>query len=416
MKYIYLSIYFAAFSISLHAQVKKKVLFIGNSYVYVNNLPQVLTDLALSLGDTVQYDSSAPGGHTFQNHCSNITTLAKIKSQNWDVVVLQAQSQEPSSPPSQVMSGTYPYAGRLADSIRKYNPCAEILFYMTWGRQNGDASNCSFYTPLCTYDGMQTRLRQSYMLFKDSFMTAVAPVGVTWKKIRTTNPSINLYDPDESHPSLPGTYLAASVFYSSIFLKSCNSSTYTAGINATDATAIRVTSSTTVLDSIPLWNLKSTVVVPQFTYTSVGNNTYAFQNTSKNANHYSWSFGSTQKSPTHSFNGNPPYTVKLVARNNCKKDSLQMMLGTATSVSVLESKETMTIYPNPFVDVVSITSEDEIRQITVTNQLGETIFIKNFETSTVFKYDLRLASIKAGIYYVTIQSKNNSFYKKILKD
>jgi hypothetical protein len=416
MKHLYLSVCLAVCQFILSAQVKKKVLFIGNSYTFVNNLPQVLKDMALSLGDTVQYDSSTQGGYSFQNHCNDANTQAKIKSQKWDVVVLQAQSQEPSFPPAQVLSATYPFADRLVDSVRKNNPCTDILFYMTWGRQNGDPSNCATYAPLCTYAGMQTRLRQSYMLFKDSFMTGVAPVGVAWQKIRTINPTINLYDPDQSHPSIQGTYLAASVFYSSIFLRSSVTSTYTSGINSTDATTLRTTASTTVLDSTALWNLRSTVVVPQFTYTSLGNNAYSFQNTSVNASIYTWSFGSTQASPTHTFSGNAPYQVKLVAKNDCNKDSVQMSIGTITSVQHMDAKQETDVYPNPFVNEVAILSKDEIRRVSITNQLGEIVASKTVEEKATYSYNFRLPDLTPGIYYLSVQSKDGTSHKRLVKN
>jgi len=56
-----------------------KVLFLGNSYTYVNNLPQLIKDIALANGDTLLFDSNCPGGHTFNNHFNNATSRAKIK-------------------------------------------------------------------------------------------------------------------------------------------------------------------------------------------------------------------------------------------------------------------------------------------------------------------------------------------------
>lgn len=412
---MYLSICLALFQTFTQAQVKKKVLFIGNSYTYVNNLPLVTANMALSMGDTLQYDSSAPGGYTFQNHSTDVTTLAKIKSQHWDVVVLQAQSQEPSFPPAQVKARTYPYAKLLVDSIRKYQPCASILFYMTWGRQNGDAGNCGSYAPLCTYDGMQARLRQSYMMFRDSFNTGVAPVGVAWKKTRAGNPALNLYDPDESHPSLAGTYLAASVFYSSIFMRSALSSTYTAGITAAEASAMRSTASSTVLDSAGLWNINYIAVVPQFTYTSMGNNTYSFQNTSRNALQYSWSFGSTQASPTHSFTGNPPFQVKLVAKNNCDTDSTQLTIGgTPTSLSAPGKPATLQLYPNPVEDLLSIDSEEPLVQVRIINLLGELIAHQTFNRTSLSCH-VPMKDLKAGIYLVYIETATGSASYKVLR-
>ena len=38
-----------------------KVLFIGNSYTEVNNLPQIISDIASSMGDTIQISSYTPG-------------------------------------------------------------------------------------------------------------------------------------------------------------------------------------------------------------------------------------------------------------------------------------------------------------------------------------------------------------------
>ena len=100
--------------------------------------------------------------------------MSKINAASWDFVVLQEQSQIPSFPPSQVASDCFPYASILVDSIKSANPCAEPVFFMTWGRENGDQNNCINYPPLCTYGGMQARLRESYIkwetvLSKESF-------------------------------------------------------------------------------------------------------------------------------------------------------------------------------------------------------------------------------------------------------
>jgi hypothetical protein len=80
MKKIILALFIVGTS-NLKAQTKK-ILFIGNSYTYVNDLPLMLYNLALSAGDTIIYDSSAPGGYTLLQHTTNTTTLSKINAQN----------------------------------------------------------------------------------------------------------------------------------------------------------------------------------------------------------------------------------------------------------------------------------------------------------------------------------------------
>ena len=116
MKNLSIQLFLSLLCISAYSQTKS-VLFIGNSYTGVNNLPVMTKDLALSLQDTLIIDSNTPGGTTFNSHTSNSTSLAKIAQGNWDYVILQAQSQEPSFPPAQVASQTYPYAAILVDSI-----------------------------------------------------------------------------------------------------------------------------------------------------------------------------------------------------------------------------------------------------------------------------------------------------------
>ncbi|MFN6091126.1 MAG: SGNH/GDSL hydrolase family protein, partial [Bacteroidota bacterium] len=171
----------------------KKVLFIGNSYTYVNDLPALLSNAAQSTGDSVIYDSNCIGGYTFQLHSTNATTLQKIAQGNFDFVVLQEQSQLPSFPISQVQSSVYPYAKTLDSLINVANPCTETVFYMTWGRKNGDASNCPNWPPICTYSGMDSLLRMRYENMANTNSALVSPVGAVWRYIRNNFPGIELY-------------------------------------------------------------------------------------------------------------------------------------------------------------------------------------------------------------------------------
>lgn len=126
---------------------------------------------------------------------------------------------------------------------------------MTWGRQNGDASNCPVYPPICTYAGMQQRLRESYLEMAVNNNCWVAPAGAAWQLVRTQNPGINLYSPDGSHPSAAGTYLVACVFYATLFQESPVGLGFTAGLPATDAAVLQQAAAQTVLDSLSTWRL-----------------------------------------------------------------------------------------------------------------------------------------------------------------
>lgn len=315
-------------SINVQATIRK-VLFIGNSYVYTNDLPNVIKQLAASLGDTLIYDQNTPGGYTFEKHRSDATTINKIFSQKWDIVILQEQSQRPAFSPAQVALDTYKPAFSLDSMIRINNACTETMFFMTWGYKTGDAGNCPNYPPICTYEGMQTRLRESYLQMAKDNNAIVSPVGAAWKQVRDSFPAIDLYSPDESHPSVNGTYLAACVFYASIFHKNPVASTFNNGLAAADANNLKRIAGKVVLDSFSKWNVYGNYTYANYTK-SVAGKTATFTNTSVyNSNNY-WTFGdggnSTAVSPVHTYTTNGKYQVMLTASNGCfsetKKDSI----------------------------------------------------------------------------------------------
>ena len=165
------------------------ILFIGNSYTYANNMPQMVSDIALSFGDTLYFESSTPGGATFNIHSTNSNTLNKISQKPWDYIILQAQSQEPSFSPTQVANDVFPYAQILIDSIESNSTCTEPIFFMTWGRKYGDQQNCQFYPPICTYLGMQQRLRESYLEMTFDHEATCSPVGISWKESINQDPN-----------------------------------------------------------------------------------------------------------------------------------------------------------------------------------------------------------------------------------
>ncbi len=319
------------------------VLFIGNSYTYSNNLPQQVAGLASSFGDTINYDSSTPGGATFNAHSSNATTLAKISQQEWDYVVLQAQSQEPSFSPAQVANDVYPYAQILVDSIAQNSLCTEPLFFMTWGRKYGDQQNCMFYPPICTYEGMQNRLRESYLEMATTNNASVSPVGISWKNSIALDSMINLYSGDNSHPSIYGSYLAACTFYSSIFKKSCvGSAFWPVGVDSTTAVFLQTVASNTVLDTLSTWNIFNA----DFSYVIMGDSV-VLTNSSSNYESLMWDFGdgnqSTSTNPTHSYSASGSYTLTLTAYNNdsCFTDTLSasIQIGVVSSLDEKPKKE-----------------------------------------------------------------------------
>ncbi|MEO6489791.1 MAG: DUF4886 domain-containing protein [Ferruginibacter sp.] len=303
------------------AQVRK-VLFLGNSYTSVNNLPYLIAEVAKSAGDSLYYDSYLIGGYTLDQHYQDSNSLKKIMMGGWDYVVLQDQSQVPAFPDYSGSGGR-----NLSTLIQKYNPCARTMFYMTWGRKNGDASNCSSWPPVCTYEGMDSLLHLSYMQMAAANHADVSPVGALWKYIRQNVPGIELYQSDESHPSFSGSYAAACSFYSAIFKKDPSFISYNYVLPVTEANSIKVAAKQIVFDSLQSWHFAFPLPSAKFYYTiGTGINEVNFINTSFDTETYMWDFGdgniSNSKNPIHDFAADGSYIITLMA-SSCDMGVIQ---------------------------------------------------------------------------------------------
>ena len=235
------------------------VLFIGNSYTSSNNLPGIISSIASSKGDYMNFESNLIGGATLQDHVNNNNTIDLIMNGNWDYVVLQEQSQYPSFPIEQVEQEVFPYANQLSQITKDSNDCSNVIFFMTWGRENGDQDNCSNWPPICTYEGMDDLLRERYLTMANNNEAQISPVGAVWRSIRDSNYNIDLYSSDGSHPSFIGSYIAAVCFYTTLFQKNPVDIVLgqELGLNMNDVTIINEVVKSIVFDNLDSWNIIS---------------------------------------------------------------------------------------------------------------------------------------------------------------
>jgi hypothetical protein len=384
------------------------VLFIGNSYLSVNNLPQMVQELTNSLGDHILIDSKMNGGFTFQSHAYDATTYDKIHSKPWDFVVLQGQSQEPSFPFDQVNLQTLPFAEKLADSVYASNECSQVNYYMTWGRQVGDPQ----WDSINTFDKMNTRLRNAYLRIADSTNASVSPVGVAWKYVRDNYPAINLYAGDGSHPSLEGSYLAACTFYSSLFQKSSVGASYTAGLNPQICAILQQAASSVVLDSIPTWKLVHHDSLFNASFVA-GVNQYdvLFAATTSSPGNLVWDFGDGSpvgfgQNPMHTYVAGT-YTVTLYASGACGMDTVQQQI-TVNTVSLDDiTTQWPYLYQNEEGDFVCQTRLFELTNIEALNLAGQQIpvlYTVHSDGTITFPYNPDIFMIRIDFdHYVLIQ-------------
>jgi hypothetical protein len=184
-----------------------RVLFVGNSYTYFNNLPEILAKLAAARGQKVETLMVAPGGWRLQDHWEKGSALAALHAHPWEFVVLQEQSTLGVNYYVDGLSRVAgdeafrPYAEKWMAEVRKAG--AVPLLYLTWARKASPED--------------QAALNAAYIRAAKTGEARVAPVGMAWAAVRREQPSMELFAADGSHPSPAGSYLAACTLYSAIF-------------------------------------------------------------------------------------------------------------------------------------------------------------------------------------------------------
>src|SRR4051812_35246600 len=74
-----------------------RVLLLGNSLTYTNDLPGMLEAFGAAAGTTIETKTFAPGGYSLEDHWADGAARATLDEGGWDAVVMQ---QGPSSLPS----------------------------------------------------------------------------------------------------------------------------------------------------------------------------------------------------------------------------------------------------------------------------------------------------------------------------
>ena len=176
-----------------------RILFVGNSYIFFNNLPQMISLLSDSLNTKLICKQSVYGGATLGDHWNSrrgIRTRAILEKEKFDIVVIQDNSMWPLEHADSVLM-----IGKLfCDLIKSKN--ATPYIYNTWSRE--------------TTPQTQSAINKTYESLALQTQSVLVPVGSVWAEAKAQKPTVQLYMSDESHPSWHGTFLTALCFVKKI--------------------------------------------------------------------------------------------------------------------------------------------------------------------------------------------------------
>jgi hypothetical protein len=199
----------------------QRLLFIGNSYTGVNKLPEVFLEVVKGSGRPAPVvKSSTPGGRTLKQHLAIAGSMKLVDEGNWDVVVLQGQSQEPAIAETDetVRKEFQESAAELCRRVRAKSPKVKIYFYETWAR-HADYWKAAKKGPDVGANPkeMQTRLRKWYGVVAQDNGATLVPCGDAWELNYASSAPVRLHTSDHSHPEFVGTYLNALIFFGKIY-------------------------------------------------------------------------------------------------------------------------------------------------------------------------------------------------------
>lgn len=172
-----------------------KVLFVGNSYTFTYNMPQLVQSLSTFTTKKISVTVSAVGGTTLENHWKGekgLKTKDIIKNNKFDVVVIQEHSMGTIDKKDDFLN----YSKKLIDLVKETG--AKPILYTTWAR---------YKVPQ-----YQETITKTYNEAGQLNGVDVLNVGEYWKKARMLRPDLQLFVEDGSHPSHMGAFLTANIF------------------------------------------------------------------------------------------------------------------------------------------------------------------------------------------------------------
>ena len=165
-----------------------KVLFIGNSHTYMNDMPQLVREMIENVtGNPCEVVMLAYSARSLKWHMGEeyFSERFNILHGNYDYCVIQEQAH-----PMTDEADTIAYAGRITELCRKVNTTP--IIFETWAEKAKPEN--------------QPEMNRRYQSLAKEQGALLAPIGEIWSEVKD---SADLYYRDGAHASATGDYLIA---------------------------------------------------------------------------------------------------------------------------------------------------------------------------------------------------------------
>ena len=182
-----------SFAISAHAEPRLRVLFIGNSLTYTNDLPATFKRIAAADGRRVITEMVALPNFSLGDHLDG--GVPKALREKWDFVVLQQGPSSMEDSRRLLIRDVKAFAALI-------QPPARIAILMSW--------------PPRERWGALPRVAESHRLAAEAVGGVLIPGGTALEEALQREPRMVLFAEDGFHPSAAGTMVVALAVYEAL--------------------------------------------------------------------------------------------------------------------------------------------------------------------------------------------------------
>lgn len=177
-------------------EAKTRILFVGNSLTYTNNLPQLVKNVAAKNNLRIHVEMLAYSNYALEDHWNDGQLQDLIATGNFDYVVVQQ------GPSSQADGKTMllDYGERIKSLCDAHD--TKLAFFMVW------PAKVNYHT----FSGVIS----NYTLAASQTNAILCPVGEVWKQYFDSTQDFSYYGPDDFHPSQVGSQRAAEIIFESL--------------------------------------------------------------------------------------------------------------------------------------------------------------------------------------------------------
>ena len=197
----------------LSATAQERILFVGNSLTYYNDMPQLFKSIAEEKGHRVEVQAHTVGGAGLATLLPSEEVLRLVQDGRWDKVVLQPGTGE-SAGQSLSTAATAQAINRFVETLHATSPDAKVYLYeIPYGIPPGDGNGDYDY-----YLMAQGIILDSVRNIARLVGVPFAPAGECFREHYATHHDLMLHPVyNEIHPNLAGSYLVACAIFETLF-------------------------------------------------------------------------------------------------------------------------------------------------------------------------------------------------------